>query len=422
MRLQALIVFSSAVMQRLSVLVMTILAARIIGASELGKFAIIYATCVNLTGFIGDGLAATVNREVPLAGQRSVNAQYEMASMLMSFCVVLALVLSLLTAVFAPLLSQVISGNADLTSYVRISSVMTLCLLPNTVANALLNSFDKNLPAAIVASIGAVVSVSLGLAGAMRAGSFGMCLGFAVGMVLLSVAYAILLKRYFPGLNLGLPELRNYFRSGVFRAFTFPTMAAMALGGPVHWLCLSFLGSSAAGVREIAIFSALFQWYSILTFIPGALMNFTIPWLARAKVVGEAEFRQRALRIVLLMSGTVGVLLALVVLFEPYILALYGPDFARESGVLVLLAVCGFLAALIAVMNQISWAAGKTWSNLMAASTYGVAYIVSAFVFIRVLHFGASGLGWSILIASLIQGSLQARFSFTNKPRTIGDT
>jgi len=121
------------------------------------------------------------------------------------------------------------------------------------------------------------------------------------------------------------------------------------------------------------------------------------------------------------MSVIVGLLLVLVVLFEERILALYGVDFEQEVGILTILVVCGFLAALIAVMNQISWAAGRTWSNLMAASTYGLSYIGSAFVFIKLFDFGASGLGWSILIASTIQGALQVRFFFATKPKKIGE-
>jgi len=399
-------------MQKLSVLIMTVAAARIIGAEELGKFAIVYATCVNLTGFIGDGLAATVNSHVPLSQKRTSSSQYDMAGMLVSFCVLLAISLCLLMLIAAPMLSRIISGNADLAPYVRISSLITLFLLPNTVANALLNSFEKALPAAVAAAGGTLSAVGLGLLGALYHGAFGMCLGFAAGTMLSTLGYCILLKKYFSRIFVHIRYLKMFFKSGIFQSFTFPTMATMALGGPVHWLCMSMLGSSVAGMRQIAIFSAFFQWYSILTFIPASLTNFTIPWLAKVKLDRENLFRAYALKVLLANIVLGAGLLGSVFMLKDHILALYGKDFVGEGSVLLLLAVCGFFASLITTMNQISWASGKTWGNLLTAFAYGIAYVAGTFVFVKILNHGVIGLIISILIASLIQGCIQAKFAF----------
>jgi len=412
MRKRVLVVFGAAVTQKLSVFVMTMAAARMIGAEEFGKFAIVYATCVNLTGFIGDGLAATVNRHLPMAKAQATSAQYEVAGMLMSFCYLLAAVLCLLMLITAPVLSHVISGKTDLASYVRISSLITLFLLPNTVAGALLNSFEKALPAAICSAVGALMAVSLGLSGAIYHGAFGMCVGFAIGTMLQTLMYFFLIKRYFSTTFVHIKYLKMFFKSGIFPSFTFPTMATMALGGPIHWLCMSFLGSSPSGIRQIAIFSALFQWYTILTFIPASLMNFTVPWLAKVKSEREGKFREYALKILLANVAIGAGLLALVLVFQKHILALYGPDFADESEVLVLLATCGLVAALVTVMNQILWASGKTWSNLLTASVYGATYVAATFVLIKVFNQGVVGLVWAILIACMVQGVIQAKFSF----------
>ena len=81
-----------------------------------------------------------------------------------------------------------------------------------------------------------------------------------------------------------------------------------------------------------------------------------------------------------------------------------------EEGVLVVLAISGFLAALITVMNQIAWAAGASWSNLLAAWCYGLTYVMTAFVLVNGWQLRALGLAWGILIASLVQGLLQVYF------------
>lgn len=410
MRKQALLVFSSVAMQRFSMLAMTVLAARLIGANELGRFAIVYATCVTLTGFIGESLAATVNQKVASAIDQNIEEQYEWAGMILSFCVAVALGLGILVGFFAPYISRFITGATDLESYIRISGVMTLFLLPNTVINALLNAFGRNLTAAVAASAGAVASVLLGLLGAYLEGSFGMCVGFSVGTALVNIIYLAVLKRQFSRKFINLANLQKYIFSGIFQSFTFPTMATMALGGPVHWLCLSFLGSSDSGVRQIAIFTAMFQWYSILTFIPSALMNFTVPKLARAKELGDSVFRRQAMHIAMASVICAASLLTMVFLLEQFILELYGADFLNEGTALKILAACGFVGSLITVMNQILWARGKTWSNLGTALVYGIVYVVATLFLVKYADYGVTGLAVSILIASLVQSLMQGRF------------
>lgn len=410
MRKQAVLIFSSVVVQRLSMLVMTVLAARIIGAAELGKFAIVYATCVTLTGFVGDALAATLNQHVASASDQPASIRYERGGMVLSFCVALALGLALLIALGSPWISLWTSGSSELAHYIYIAAVITLALLPNTVMNALLNALGRNRTAATAATAGAVSSVALGLLGAYGWGAFGMCVGFAAGSLLLSGFYFAVLQRACSVSLIGPARMRQYLSSGLLPSFTAPTMATMALGGPVHWLCMSFVGSLSSGVQQIAVFTAVYQWYSILTFVPYALMNFTVPWLTRSKLQGEAIFRRRALQVLALMSVGCGALMAGVIFFRSTILSLYGPDFVAEEGVLVVLAISGFLAALITVMNQIAWAAGASWSNLLAAWCYGLTYVMTAFVLVNGWQLRALGLAWGILIASLVQGLLQVYF------------
>jgi O-antigen/teichoic acid export membrane protein len=410
MRKQAVLIFSSVVVQRLSMLVMTVLAARLIGAAELGKFAITYATCVTLTSFVGDALAATLNRHVASASDQPPSIRYERGGMVLSFCVALVLGLALLIALGSPWISRWISGSSELAPYIVISAVMTLALLPNTVMNAFLNALGRNRTAATVATAGAVSSVAMGLLGAYGWGAFGMCIGFAAGSLLLSGLYFAVLQRVSSVSLISLAQVRQYLSSGLLPSFTVPTLATMALGGPVHWLCMSFVGSSPSGVQQIAVFTAVYQWYSILTFVPSALMNFTVPWLTRSKLQGEAAFRQRALQILVLMSVGVGTLMAGIIFFNSTILSLYGPDFMAEESVLIVLAASGFLAALITVMNQIAWAAGASWSNLLAAWIYGLTYVTTAFVLIKGWQLGGRGLAWGIFIASLVQCLLQVYF------------
>lgn len=401
-----LAVFGAALTQKASILILTIVAARLLGASEFGKFAIIYATCVNLTGFVGDALAATMNRYVPLAAKDSEAAAHDVAGMILSFTLMLALLLSAAMLAAAPLLNALLGAASDLTAYLRLAALIVVLLLLNAVLGALLNTFGQYRAAATASISGAVAVVLLALLGAWRGGAFGMCLGFCAGTLVATLVYGEGLRKRFPRGLLSVRHLRRFIGSDIVPKFTLPTVATMALGGPVHWVCISFLAASKAGMHDVAVFTAFFQWYSIFTFIPAALMNFTIPWLAKA--AQEGQLRRKSMLAIMAQMGGSSAFLLLMFIFRQDILGLYGADFKAEADVLLLLGVCGLFAALIAVMNQISWAAGKTWGNLLTASIYGAAYIAGSFIFIKILAMGVLGLVGAILVASLLQGSVQA--------------
>lgn len=416
MRTSFIAIFGSAVTQRLSVLIMTVLAARLIGAQEFGKFALVYATSISFSGFLGDALAATANRYAVSAKAPDQGA-LEAGATVLSFGLLVAVAAGLALTAGAPWLGALLSGGSavDLTAYIRLAGLIAFFLLLNTVLNALLHTYQHNVAAALAALAGSLLSAGAALAGAYRGGALGMCLGFALGSAMSTAIYGALLYRRQPFAYLDPRYIGLFVRSGKIKEFTLPTAATMALGGPVHWLCLSLLASSDDGLRNVAVFTVLFQWYSILTFIPGAMMNFTIPWLAREKSVHPQRAGRAVAAVLLSNLGLSTALLCGIWLAKPQILALYGPDFTGEGQLLLLLGLCGLLASLIAVMNQVSWAFGRSWGNLISALVYAAAYVASALVFIKWQGMGVLGLGAAILVASLMQGLLQAFFFVANR-------
>jgi O-antigen/teichoic acid export membrane protein len=410
MRSRAIIIFASSVMQRLSVMALTILASRMLGSDEFGRFAIIYATCINLTLFVGDGLAATANRYMPLLAEQEPEGLHRTVGSIVSAAVAVAVLLAVAVAVSAPVLNQVMSKEIDLQALIHISSFIVLGLIPNTVMNAVLHSVGMNKAAALAALLTALTVLGGGLWGASIGGAYGMCVGFLGGTLIGTACYASLVFRRF-GLSVLSPTLAaGFVKSEMFSKFAVPTVATMAMGGPVHWYCLSILSSSPAGLHGVAVFSAFFQWYSLVTFLPAALNNFTIPWLAAHS--GTDAFRKKALLIIGVNVAIALCLLLFAYIGQDYVVGLYGPDFAGGGNVLVLLAACGVFAVLAAVMNQVAWAGGRSWRNLVVVLVYSSLYVLGAFVFVKLYGLGAAGLAWAILGAGIVQGIIQIALVF----------
>lgn len=408
MRVRLFAIVGSAVVQRFAVLLMTVLAARSIGAAEFAKFAVVYATCTSLCGFIGEGLAATANKYCAAADGDGPHGALEKGAGIVSFATLVGCALAALMLIMSEPLSLVLGGGLALGPYFRLGAPIVLCLMLNAVINALLNTFSHTLAAAVASIAGAVATLSLAVGGAVLGGAYGMCAGLAIGSAVASAGFLLALKTRMPYRYFQLSAARAFLRSGKMLQFTVPTTATMALGGPVHWLCLGFLATSPAGLHSVAIFTVLFQWYSILTFVPASTVNFTLPWLARARARGASAFRRAA-------SMAIGANLALSVALlgamwigQDLILSLYGPDFKGEAPILMLLGLCGVAGTLVNVMNHVSWAAGRSWSNLGSAVVYALAYVSATFWLVTLSRYGGAGLACAILLASLVQAGIQA--------------
>lgn len=402
-----LIVFGSSVIQKASVFVMMIFSARIMGVYEFGQFAFVYATAVSLTGFLGDSLAATANRYVPLY-KSSKTSGYEMAqnlimlSLIISACVFFIIVISALGMI----------------AFVKQHNIFQLLLwagpfsffqLQNTVFNSVINSLNKNEIAALISCLGGLLAIVCGLAGASYYGINGMCLGYTLGLAIITLSYYVTTMSNLLSISIGhFNVIKRILIGSVARTFILPTMATMGLGGPIHWFCLSLLATTGAnGVSDLAIFTLFFQWFTLLNFIPSALCNFTVPWLVKKRELDELVFIRSAMKVLFFAAIIGGGLLIGIWLIKSEILLLYGSELRKHGNVLVLLSACGVLGAFITLMTQILWVSGKSWSNFYIACIYAVSYVFAAFLLVKVFLFGANGLGMAFLFATAIQGGIQ---------------
>jgi O-antigen/teichoic acid export membrane protein len=197
-------------------------------------------------------------------------------------------------------------------------------------------------------------------------------------------------------------DFRNEVRSLYLRNFTLPTASTMALGGPIHLLCIGILASTPAGLREVAAFSALYYWYIALMFVPSASVNYSLPYFASAADV-PAKLRTTALLFILMLSVGSTIMYLVIWVATPRILSLYGTAFANDASVLRILALAGAIAAVATGVGQILWAAGKTWTNFRVTLIYAICYLCASIYYIKMQHEGAEGLAKAIVIASTIQ-------------------
>lgn len=401
------IIFGSTVIQKIAVFIMMIIAARIMNIDEFGSFAFIYATSVTLTSFLGEGLATTANRYVSIKEQEDNLKICKLTGELIK-CSFAVSCLLLFIFMFCSFVSVWLSKDNSVLILLKWASLIPFFTLQNTVLNAILNCFEKNITAALIGGIGSILSVVLGLFFAKSYGVVGMCVGLTIGLFFATLSYYITIHKDIVTLNVKFIDISKVYH--IIKTFTVPTWGAMALGGPVHWVCLTVLATSGSeGVRNLAVFTAFFQWHVILNFIPSSVANFTIPFLVKEKGRNDRAFVHAIMKIFAANAVTGLSILLMVLLLKEQILLIYDADFAQYGNVLLLISLCGYVASFALVMSQVLWSSGKAWLNFSAAFFYAVTYIVATFVLVKFFALGAIGLGFSILISSFLQLIFQIR-------------
>lgn len=414
MRKQIAVVFCTAVFQRVSILLIMTFSVRIMGVTEFGKFSLAYYTAVNLIGFFGETLAVTANKYINSTNFFNISAT-DLVKDLLSLTLKISswiLIVILSSSFFMLLLLKQVSFY--IACLYIFSGLLMICQLHNIVLFAILNNLGSGFLASVFSCTGSFCSMLIGFVFAYFWGALGLLIGVLLGLLITTVSYyTYLLKTCYPGWNIfKWTDLSNIKKAGIIKKFIIPTLATMALGGPVHWVCLIILSTSKSGIENLAIFTAFFQWYSLLTFIPYALSNFTIPWLSRSKSLNDGLYIKNSIKIMGLITAIQLMLLSFIYLFKNPILSLYGHVLMAHSNTLLLLCLCGFLSSIVVTLNQILLADEKASYCLFANIFYSILYIISTIFLVRIVTLGSVGLSLSLLISSLLQISIQLYFIF----------
>jgi O-antigen/teichoic acid export membrane protein len=193
---------------------------------------------------------------------------------------------------------------------------------------------------------------------------------------------------------------------GILGRIALPSLLVSLITLPVNWLGMVLLVHAPHGFAEMGLLGAANQWLSMLMFIPGILSTVTLPLLSETYASGETRSLRSALRIGMrtsLMAAAPPALL--VAAASPWLIGLYGPEFARGWPVLALVAITAATSATLNMLLNLLAAAGRMFHVLASQMLWAVAYLASAYGLLQ-LSFGASAIAAAMLIGSLCRLAL----------------
>jgi O-antigen/teichoic acid export membrane protein len=381
-------------------LIASVIIARCLGKEGFGEFGMIQATVSMVALFAGMGLGITSTKYVaqlrtvdpPRAGR--IIAFVGMAAWISSAAV------SLGVWFLAPFLAANVINAPHILYEVRVSTLLmlfstvsgvqigVLCGLESFRSVAQVN-FAKGLTYCLLVSGGVWVWDLRGAVWGTVAAAVAACfIGF------LAIRRECKAK--------GIPISRRGLRGElpVLWQFSLPAVASGMLLLPTEWIMNAVVANIPQGYEQLGVFNAARQWYSIILFLPGILVQITLPMLSN--LWGEGKLRHyRKLLVVnsALLTGLAGAVVVFVLIFRRAAMGMYGSGFAEYSLVLVLMCARGIIAQPNTVVGQAIWSIGASKAAMVLAMFRNIVLLsIFAFLYRR----GAMGMALSLASCDFI--------------------
>lgn len=187
----------------------------------------------------------------------------------------------------------------------------------------------------------------------------------------------------------------------VFLTFALPAVCSAALVAPINWIGAALLVNQTNGFVEMGIYSAANQWFSILLFVPGMILNVLLPvfsqYAGKNNFIDLKRILIKAIKINLLI---IGLLAAIVAIFSKPIMSMYGSEYSDGWRVLVVIALGAVAASTYGIIGNAFAAINKMWLHLSSNLLWALVYL-SLVVFFLNLNLGALALALSMSFAYL---------------------
>lgn len=183
--------------------------------------------------------------------------------------------------------------------------------------------------------------------------------------------------------------------------FSLPTVISSMIVSISDWLCTALLVNRSDGYTQMALFSAAFQWTTVIAFFPMTLAGPALSLMSNTYGKGEfVRYRKAVLANIKVVGGFTITMAAIVAVFANWIMKLYGDEYL--SGVIVLQVLCAsvVLHSVLLAISQALYSMGRAKIDIIFGGIR-VTFLLS--LWLLLLDYGANGLALAMAISFLLQ-------------------
>lgn len=397
---------TSTVFSKAIIMAAGIICARILGKEIYGQFGMVKSTVGLLMSIGGAGLGLTATKYISQYRASDAVRTLKVYYVTNLFAIIVALLSAVIVFSFAEVIAAGILNCPDLVTPIRFASVIIFVVTINAAQDGVIAGFEDFKSRARNNVVSSLAQGGCMVLGAHYYSLIGAVTGYAIGVVILVVCNKLTIdadfKRHVKQTKHKLRLRWTDFK--VLYTYSLPATVSTILAAPTFWIVRTILVQHTGGFGDVAIFDVADQWKTLILFVPAAVCQVAMPILSSIDD-DRSKFWKVLNSNILLNVGIALVMVAVVALFSPFILSLYGKGFDDFWPLVILSASCVFTAASTILGVSIS-SLGWMWTWCFFNVLWAANAIFLTWLFVG-KGWGASGVAWAVLIAYFFHASLQ---------------
>ena len=354
--------FAATALSQSSVVVWSMIAARLLGREGFGALGIVQSTAGVLGTFAGLGLGMTTTKYV---------AEYRAGDPARAGRVIrLGSSVSLATGAGMGLclwfLSPWLAGHAvaapHLAGQLRIAAVLLFLTTWNGVQTATLSGLEAFRLLARVNFRRGIAALPVGVAAVWFGGLTGAVWALVISAAIGCWFSHLAVRRACAAAGISLPVRGAWKEHALLWRFSLPALLSN-ISVVATWAAFAMMARSPVGYSQLGAFNAANQLRNGMLLVPVIVGQPLLPILSDLHARSADEFR-RLLRSALTMMAAASAVIALpVCLLAPWIMALFGARFRDDWPALALLAASTIPSACCSIVGQALAGSGKQWTG-----------------------------------------------------------
>ncbi|MDN7241712.1 oligosaccharide flippase family protein [Planococcus sp. N028] len=363
-------------------LIALILVARILGVEEFGKYSILQNTIIMIGTFSGLGIGMTATKFIAEFRQNDSEKASRIIALCESLNVLTGLFFAIGTFFLSPFLSVQILADPSLEPLLKLCCIYLFLITVDSAQNGTIAGIEAFKPRAITQIITSILFIFFVVIGTLLWGIIGTVIALIFQGLSSCILNLFIIKVWSKKIGLEikfdgmLKEIKGLLK------FSLPVFASSLFIIPIEWFLSAILVKSANGFIEVGYINATKQWFIIITFLPMALANITLPVLS--SLIGNNEHNKYGRVVIIntiIMTG-VGVILAIpIFILSDFFIGFYGKDFIVASDVLKLTCIYAVLYCLNIIVGQVIWTNGFAIAGFLL-SVFRSVVLVIGFMFL----------------------------------------
>jgi O-antigen/teichoic acid export membrane protein len=260
-------------------------------------------------------------------------------------------------------------------------------------------------------TIGGLLSFPFVVGGAWYFGVSGLVLGMVAAQFAIAVYGWIILRRQLLLHNIG-ESFRGWMAElPVLWKFSLPAVAGGLVMPPVTWAASALLANQRGGFEQLGAFNAANQWFNALLWLPYVLSQALLPILSE-RIAAADQNRSGKLLMASIGANALAALPVVIIgsICSPFVMRMYGPEFAREWPTLLVVLLTGGIACIQIPIGNTLAASGQMWLGFSMNVAWSLVFVAVTWALIS---WGALGLASARLLAYLTQGILAVTYTIS---------